>query len=310
MELRSMLEEQMDSGERPAWFGRALGVPFTDEFVEVDGASIHYLLWGAPGRQGVVFVHGVGAHAHWWTHVAALLAREFTVVAIDLSGHGDSDRRPIYTLEQWAAEVIAVALASEVRGEPFIVGHSMGGFVTVAAAALHRREVGGIILCDSPIDHPEPMTEAARLGEGLGGATLYETVDDGVRRFRPVPPQTRNLDFVVDHVARRSLRPTSAGWEWKFDRHLFQKNPGLSRAVALPYLPHVSCRVALLQAEHGLLTDEMVGLVMRGLGRAVPVIEIAEAAHHAILDQPLLVLTIVRTLLADWGASADRPTPR
>ena len=36
------------------------------------------------------------------------------------------------------------------------------------------------------------------------------------------------------------------------------------------------------------------------LGRVAPVIEIPEAGHHAMLDQPLLLLTAIRTLLADW----------
>jgi len=41
----------------------------------------------------------------------------------------------------------------------------------------------------------------------------------------------------------------------------------------------------------------------RKLGRVTPVIEIPEAGHHAMLDQPLLLLTSLRTLLADWEHS-------
>jgi pimeloyl-ACP methyl ester carboxylesterase len=39
------------------------------------------------------------------------------------------------------------------------------------------------------------------------------------------------------------------------------------------------------------------------LGRVAPVIEIPEAGHHAMLDQPLILLTALRTLLADWDHS-------
>ena len=56
--------------DSPDWFRRALDVPFTDATVDVDG-PIHFLAWGEPNRRGLVFVHGGGAHAHWWTHVAA-----------------------------------------------------------------------------------------------------------------------------------------------------------------------------------------------------------------------------------------------
>src|SRR5512140_2736583 len=84
----------------PDWFARALAVPFTDETADLDG-PIHYLAWGEPGRRGLVFVHGGGAHAHWWTHVAATFASQFRVLALDLSGHGDSAHRDRYTLDQW-----------------------------------------------------------------------------------------------------------------------------------------------------------------------------------------------------------------
>ena len=69
--------------EAPAWFERALAVPFTDEYVDVAGAAVHYLAWGRPGQRGLVFVHGGAAQAHWWTHVAAHFARDHRVLALD-----------------------------------------------------------------------------------------------------------------------------------------------------------------------------------------------------------------------------------
>jgi pimeloyl-ACP methyl ester carboxylesterase len=97
--------------EAPEWFRAALAVPCTDGRVEVGGGAVHYLAWGEPGRRGLVFVHGGGAHAHWWTHLAATFARGYRVLALDLSGHGDSEHRETYSLEQWTDEVVAVAEA-------------------------------------------------------------------------------------------------------------------------------------------------------------------------------------------------------
>jgi pimeloyl-ACP methyl ester carboxylesterase len=89
---------------------------------------------------GLVFVHGGGgAHAHWRTHVAAAFASEFRVAAIDLSGHGDSGHRGRYVPEQWADEVVAVAGDAGIDGPPVVIGHSMGGFVTIVTAARHGR---------------------------------------------------------------------------------------------------------------------------------------------------------------------------
>ena len=62
-----------------------------------------------------------------------------------------------------------------------------------------------------------------------------------------------------------------------------------------------------LRAEFpGLVTADIGDSMYEMLGRSAPVVEIPEAGHHGMLDQPLLVTTAVRTLLADW----DHSTPR
>lgn len=289
--------------EAPDWFRAALAVPFTDHEVEVDGGSIHYLAWGDPGHRGLVFVHGGGAHAHWWTHVAATFAPDFRVLAIDLSGHGDSTPRSEYTLDQWTDEVMAVADDGKVSGQPVIVGHSMGGFVTIATAARHSEQLSGVIVCDSPVMQPDPEIDAYHLRKAFGAPRTYSSVDDGVAHFRTVPAQANYLDYVVDQVARRSLRRVGEGWQWKFDRRIFEQFGAGMRSIALPYLEHVTCRLALLRSQYGLVTDDVGASMYDLLGRVTPIIEIPEAGHHAMLDQPLILLTAIRTLLADWDHS-------
>jgi len=287
----------------PDWFRDALAVPFTDEQVEVDGRRVHYLAWGTPGRRGLVFVHGGGANAHWWTHVAARFADEFRVLAVDLSGHGDSDHRDAYRFEDWTDEVVAVAQAGGIVGRPVVIGHSMGGFVTIATAALHPDRVTGVIICDSPVTEPDPEIGEYHVRDAFGRARIYATVEEALERFRTVPPQDHYLDYVMDHVARRSLRPVDDGFTWKFDRSIFAQFTGGVRAVALPYLTRITCRFALLRSEHGIVTREIGEAMYERLGRVAPVVEIPEAGHHAMLDQPLILLTAIRTLLADWDHS-------
>jgi pimeloyl-ACP methyl ester carboxylesterase len=289
--------------EAPEWFRRVLSVPFTDHSVTVHGCPIHYVAWGPAGAKGLVFVHGGGAHAHWWTHVAATFADEFRVVAVDLSGHGDSGHREQYQLEQWTDEVTIAAADGGIDGRPVLVGHSMGGFVTIATAARHPDAVDGVIVCDSPVTEPDPEIAAYQLQEAFGRPRTYPSVADAVAHFRTVPRQEHYLPYVIDHVARRSLRPVDGGVQWKFDRRIFEQFGGGMRSIASPYLPEVRCRLALLRSECGLVTPEIGASMYERLGRVTPVIEIPEAGHHAMLDQPLILLTALRTLLADWDHS-------
>jgi pimeloyl-ACP methyl ester carboxylesterase len=293
----------------PEWFRRALEVPFSESQVTVDGAAIHYLAWGDAGRRGLVFVHGGGAHAHWWTHIAATFATEFRVVAVDLSGHGDSDHRAQYLPEQWADEVLTVAGDGGISGQPVVIGHSMGGFVTIVTAALHGDQLEGVVVCDSPVTAPDPEVESYRLKQAFGSPRTYESVDEALQRFRTVPPQPNYLDYVVDHVARRSLHAVDGGWQWKFDRRIFEQFAGGMRGIALPYLSAIRRRFALLRSEQGLVTPDIGNSMYEALGRVAPVIELPEAGHHAMLDQPLVLLTALRTLLADWEHSEPHRAP-
>lgn len=298
------------SASAPSWFERALAEPCDEGRVDVDGASIHFLAWGERGRRGLVFVHGGGAHAHWWTHVAATFAGRYRVAAVDLSGHGDSDHRASYDIERWTAEVMAVADASGMGGRPVVIGHSMGGFVTIATAALHSERLTGVVVCDSPVTEPDPEVESYRLKEAFGAPRTYATVDEAVARFRTVPPQDHYLPYVMDHVARASLRAVEGGFQWKFDRHVFAQFAGGMRGIARPYLTQVRCRFALLRSEHGLVTEDIGAAMYDALGRVAPVIELPEAGHHAMLDQPLVLLTALRTLLADWDHSEPHRPPQ
>ena len=290
----------------PGWFRRALAVPFTDHVVTVHGTPIHFLAWGQPGRRGLVFVHGGAAHAHWWTHLAATFASDFRVVAIDLAGHGDSGHREHYPLEQWTDEVMAVADAAEIDGKPVIIGHSMGGFVTIATAARHAAEVEGVIICDSPVVAMDPEVSSYQRRDAFGRPRIYATVEEALSRFRTVPAQRNDLDYVIDHIARRSMGAVEGGWQWKFDRRIFESYANGMRSIAKPYLPEVRCRFALLRSEYGLVTRDIGAAMYEDLGRNAPVIEIPQAGHHAMLDQPLLLLTALRTLLADWDHSVSR----
>lgn len=292
--------------DAPAWYREALAVPRNDETTQVDGCAIHFLAWGERGRRGLVFVHGGGAHAHWWTHVAARYADRFRVAALDLSGHGDSGHRPRYGLEGWTKEVMAVASAAGMREQPVLIGHSMGGFVTIATAALNPGRLAGVIVCDSPISAPDPEIDAHRMGEAFGKPRVYASREEAFARFRTVPPQAHYLDYVMADVIHHSLRETDQGFSWKFDHRAFTAFDENPRSAARPYLPRVGCRMALLASECGLVTEDVGSYMYDLMGRVNPVIEIPLAGHHLMLDQPLLLITAINTLLADWDHSEPR----
>jgi pimeloyl-ACP methyl ester carboxylesterase len=191
--------------------------------VDVESCRIRYLEWGTRGRPSLVLVHGGAAHAHWWSFLAPLFATQYHVVAPDLSGHGDSGRRSSYPRELWAQEVLAVAEAAGVRERPVLIGHSLGGFVSIVAASLHGDRLAGAIIVDSPVRKPDPESEEGSRGHMFRRPKVYDTLEEAMRHFVLVPPQPCENAFIVQHVARHSLRETKEGWTWKFDPKVFLK---------------------------------------------------------------------------------------
>ncbi|MBD3649299.1 MAG: alpha/beta hydrolase, partial [Pseudomonadales bacterium] len=127
---------------KPEWYQRAIDAERLDGEVEVDGCRIHYATWGAPGKPGIVLVHGSNAHLEWWRFVAPFLADQFRVAAIDLSGNGDSGWRERYSGELYAKEVKAVCQAASLGKRPFVVSHSFGGCVALETGHDFGDELG------------------------------------------------------------------------------------------------------------------------------------------------------------------------
>ena len=290
--------------EQPEWFRKALTTPFDEGPVDVKGTDIHYLDWGERGRPGLIFVHGGAAHAHWWSYLAPFFARRWHAVALDLSGHGDSGRRPEYSHDLWAVEVLGVAEEVGFPGPPVVVGHSLGGVVTIKVAASHGDRIAGAVVVDSPVRGPDPESR-----EGASGASpfrspgVYRDKETAAGRFRLVPDQPTSNQYILDYIADHSLVETEEGWTWKFDPQVF--NQTLSSLHE--ELASVKGRIALLRGEHSVVVPEDVADYMYELmNRNAPVASIPEAHHHLIVDQPLAFVAALRTLLADWEHSVPR----
>ncbi len=73
------------------------------------------------------------------------------------------------------------------------------------------------------------------------------------------------------------------------------------------YLASTRCRIALLRGERSVVVPPGDGEYMyEPLNRSAPLVEIPEAYHHLLLDQPLAFIAAVRALLADWEHSVPR----
>jgi len=291
----------------PQWFQDAISQPYETAFTEVEGARIHYQRWGDRAKPGLLLVHGNGAHAHWWDFIAPYLIEHYHVVAMTFSGMGDSDWRESYSMDAFAREQLAVcehAGLFEHEEKPIFVAHSFGGFVTILAAAEYGDRFTGVVIVDTPVNPPD---RPRRGPPPVRGGKVYPTLEAALARFRLAPPQLCENHYIMDYIARWSLakRPGQdgvEGWGWKFDPAIWQRFSVSRQPEEL--LKDARCRIALFKGDKSVIWEDDVGDYMRGLlNRQVPFIEIPEARHHVMLDQPMAFIAALRTLLQEWRYS-------
>jgi pimeloyl-ACP methyl ester carboxylesterase len=284
-----------DEAAVPEWFVQAIATTPAHRDVEVEGARVHYRVWGDRALPGLVLVHGGAAHSGWWDHIAPQL-HSHRVVALDLTGHGDSSRRDAYDMKLWAREVVAVAEAEELD-RPVVLGHSLGGWVALTVGVESPDAVAAVAVIDSPIDRQPPEDE--RLRDRKRPHRTYPTAEEAMARFRTIPTQDVLLPYVLEHIARGSLRHDSDGWRWKFDPNFWGTRP-----LLVQLLPQLTGPVALFRCEKGLVTQEMATEMAALVDGHLPVVDLPDAGHHPMLDRPLTLVAGVRTLLAVWPAGA------
>ncbi len=287
----------------PAWFTRAIAQQGEQRSVAVHGTTIRYQVWGDAGKPGLLLAHGNGAHQHWWDFIAPFLAGDYHVAAMTLSGMGDSGWREHYSLEQFSDEQLAVCQDAgffDAPVLPLIVGHSFGGFVTILTGARAADRLSGIVIVDSPVTPPD--VDRGGPPRDARPTRVYPDLVKALARFRLAPPQDCENLYIVDYVARHSLREVEGGWTWKFD-------PGVWRRFEMDdmsaRLRAMDSRIGIFYGQSSAIFPAKIGDYMFGLlGHAVPVVEIPEAQHHVMLDQPLAFIAALRALLTDWDHSS------
>ena len=273
----------------PDWFWESVETPATERSVEVDECEVAYREWNArsTGAGCVLLLHGLYAHSRWWDFIAPQVSDGFRVVAMDLTGMGDSDHRYEYTSATYVDEILAVADAANLDSSTILVGHSFGGRMAAKTVVARPGRFGGLILVDSGVHDPEePERNLADSSPRAGRPKLYPSREIAESRFRLFPAQPNTNEYLLRYVAKHSVIMVEAdAFTWKFDSDLpvalkdIEASPEDYKSLELP--------VSIIYGEKSesytqATNDFMVSLVPEPLRTA----SIADARHHVFLDQP------------------------
>lgn len=131
---------------------------YEEGYVNANGYRIHYLQWGKSGRQ-IVALHSMGMDAHAFDTLCTSLVGRYRVLSLDLLGHGDSDTPAGPTDMEQHADIMRKVAVDRGFSKSVLIGHSIGGWLSMIYSAKYPEEVEKVILVDIA---PRPLGAEAR----------------------------------------------------------------------------------------------------------------------------------------------------
>ena len=150
------------------------GVPFSQGYLDAGGIKTRFISSGAQDKPLLLLLHGTGGHAEAYSRNFAAHGEHFWTVAIDLIGHGWTDKPDCgYEIPDYGAHVLNVMKALG-RDKAHISGESLGGWVAGWLALHHPEKVDRLVLNTSGgwTAHAEVMARIKKLSmEAASGPT-------------------------------------------------------------------------------------------------------------------------------------------
>ncbi|MFM0036200.1 alpha/beta fold hydrolase [Paraburkholderia strydomiana] len=154
------------------------GVTFSQGYLDANGIKTRYISSGTPDKPLLLCLHGVGGHAEAYSRNFGPHGEHFWVVAIDMLGHGWTDKPEInYQVKDYADHVLAVLKALG-RERAHITGESLGGWVATYLA-VHRPEVVDHLVLNTAggwTAHPEVMARLKSLSNQAAEDPSWERI--------------------------------------------------------------------------------------------------------------------------------------
>jgi pimeloyl-ACP methyl ester carboxylesterase len=268
---------------------------------------LHYVDWGNPSLPTLVLVHGNRDHARSWDWVARALRQDWHVVAPDLRGHGDSDwvQGGPYAIADFVLDL--ANLIDALGAEPVtLVGHSLGGSVTVMYSGVYPERVRKLVSIEG-LGPPPAMVERMR------ARPPHERMQDWVRQMRDLSRRQPRRYPSLDAAAKRmreensflseeqALHLTAHGvnrnedgsYSWKFDNYTRNFAPYRFDVDDMRTLwKRVACPTLLIRGADSWASDPIADgrAAVFQHARSITIPNAGHWVHHDQLDRFLAAL--------------------
>lgn len=270
-------------------------------FMLADERIVSTLRWGTAPSE-LVFLHGGAQNSHTWDTV--LLALDRPALAIDLPGHGHSDRRADgwYDPPHNADAVIAVMDEAAAEGSlatPIVlVGMSLGGLTATAVAARRPDLVRQLVVVD--VTPGVDAEKAKAIHDFIAGPQYFasfQEIFDRTVEFNPTRTAASLRRGILHNAHKVVDGPHAGSWAWNYDRRSmteYEMPPMVDlwedvSSVRAPYL-------LVRGGASPVVDDDDVAELVRRQPNA-DVVVVPEAGHSVQGDDPLRLVELIRERL-------------
>ena len=274
---------------------------------------LHYVDWGNQDAPTLLLVHGGRDHCRNWDWVAEALRDRYHIIAPDLRGHGDSQWMVggSYNQIDYVYD-IAQLLRQTQKGPVTIIGHSLGGSISLLYTGLYPESVCKLVAIEGM--GPPPQMIKARIEQPVENR-LNLWVDELRKLSGRVPRRYASLEEAYERMQTENPHLTEAqarhltihgsnqnedgSFSWKFDNYVRVFPPtGLEFAQQYHLFNRITCPTLLIRGTESWASDPAED------GRAshfrdARVKNIPNAGHWVHHDQLQPFLDVTRSFLAD-----------
>jgi pimeloyl-ACP methyl ester carboxylesterase len=250
-------------------------------FADFRGGKVHYCVKGK-GR-AIVLLHGFLGSMQIWENLIPSLSKRYKVVMIDLPGHGKTENFGyVHKMDLMAEAVKAVLNELQLR-RYVLIGHSMGGYVTMAFAEKYMDNLRGVVLFHSTAvaDSEEKKSDrdkAIKVAKRNKEKYLKESVK---KLFLPanIKKQPKLLDMASNIAHTTSVQGIVAAIEGMKQRR--------NTEVVLQFC---NCPVMFIAGLHDLLLPLEIHQHQFKLPAAHQLLLLEHSAHMGFYEEPEAII--------------------
>ncbi len=262
--------------------------------VQGDGVKINLALWEGEGKP-ILCIHGITANCRCWDAFAAALVPRYHVMAMDLRGRGRSDKPDTgYSLDHHIRDING--LLDDLKLEKVVImGHSLGAFIGLAFAAEYPQRIERLILVDGGGDLSKEQMDKVFIGikPALDRLEMVFPSEAAYLIKMSAPPYIQPWSSAIETYYRYEIEPTEGGVHTNIQpAHIQEEATNIRKVACATFYPNVNCKVLILRAPKGLLSQEDILLPEEVIDKMMAEIpdarrfDVEGLNHYGIVFQP------------------------